>query len=71
MNWTFFAGLLLVNTLIAIFMAILLSRKRAAPGSQAMMMMFVSLAIWTLGYAMIIPRRCLPRWHGSKSRTSI
>ena len=54
MNWTLFAGLLLFNTLIAVFMAILLSRKRAAPGSQAMMMMFVSLAIWTLGYAMII-----------------
>ena len=35
-------------------MAILLSRKRVAPGSQAMMMMFVSLAIWTLGYAMIM-----------------
>ena len=53
MNWTVFAGVLLVNTLIAISMAILLSRKRAAPGSQAMMMMFVGLAVWTLGYAMI------------------
>jgi diguanylate cyclase (GGDEF)-like protein len=54
MNWTIFTGLLLVNTLIAISMAILLSRKRTAPGSRAMMMMFVSLAIWTLGYAMIM-----------------
>jgi diguanylate cyclase (GGDEF)-like protein len=53
MNWTIFAGVLLVNTLIAISMAILLSRKRAAPGSQAMMMMFVALAAWTLCYAMI------------------
>ena len=29
MNWTVFAGILLINTLIAISMAILLSRKRA------------------------------------------
>jgi len=60
MNWSIFAGVLLLNTLIAISMAVLLGRKRAAPGSQAMMLLFVCLAVWTLGYAMITLATALP-----------
>lgn len=54
MTWTIFAWILIFNTIAAASLAwVLRSRKIHKPGSQMMMWMFISLSIWTFGYAMI------------------
>lgn len=54
MNWPAFAAILLVNTTLALGMAVLLGRGRRAPGTRAMTLTFIALAVWSFGYAMII-----------------
>ena len=52
-NWTYFSLLLFANTLVAVFLAFLLSRKYPAPGRNSMIWMLIMLAVWTFCYAMI------------------
>ena len=52
-QWAFFVVILIVNAVVAITVAILLRRKHAAPGRDAMIWMLAGLAIWAICYAMI------------------
>ncbi len=54
MAWTFFAWILLFNTLIALYIAWgLKSRNIRKSGSEVLVWMFIALAVWTFSYAMI------------------
>ena len=52
-GWILFAIVLVMNALIAFFLAILLRRRYHAPGRDSMIWMLVMLAIWAFSYAMI------------------
>jgi diguanylate cyclase (GGDEF)-like protein len=52
-RWILFALVLVTNAFLALFLAILLRRKPAAPGRTSMIWMLVMLAVWAFGYAMI------------------
>jgi diguanylate cyclase (GGDEF)-like protein/PAS domain S-box-containing protein len=52
-RWILFALVLVTNTLLALFLAVLLSRKPNASGRTPMMWMLVLLAVWAFCYAMI------------------
>lgn len=51
--WLFFTSLLIVNSAVALAIAAMLSRRRAAPGLRAMTLLLVALAFWAFSYAMI------------------
>jgi diguanylate cyclase (GGDEF)-like protein/PAS domain S-box-containing protein len=52
-QWIIFASLLLLNTVVAIVVAIMLARRPVAPGLRSLTYMLGTLAIWNFGYAMI------------------
>lgn len=52
-RWILFALVLVTNTLLALFLAVLLYRKLPAPGRNAMIWMLAMLSLWTFCYAMI------------------
>jgi len=52
-SWILFALVLVTNALLALFLAVLLRRKYAAPGRNSMIWMLVMLAVWAFCYAMI------------------
>jgi diguanylate cyclase (GGDEF)-like protein/PAS domain S-box-containing protein len=52
-NWIIFALVLVTNALLVLTLAILLRRKYAAPGRNAMIWMLLMLAVWAFSYAMI------------------
>lgn len=52
-QWTLFVFILILNALLAGAIAIILKRRRPAPGRLSMMWMLVGLAVWAFGYAMI------------------
>jgi len=52
-QWTIFVIILILNAVLASIIAILLGRKHAAPGRNAMIWMLAGLAVWAFGYAMI------------------
>jgi len=52
-QWVLFGGILMLNTTAALMLALLVSRRRTAPGSSQAAWMFLSLALWTFAYAMI------------------
>ncbi|NOY99731.1 MAG: diguanylate cyclase [Chloroflexi bacterium] len=53
LQWIAFAGVLILNTLAALSITARMARRRRAPGSRTIAWMFVALAVWTFGYAMI------------------
>lgn len=52
-QWIIFASILIINTVVAIVVAIMLARRQAAPGLRSLTYMLGTLAIWNFGYAMI------------------
>ena len=52
-DWILFAIVLVTNALLALFLAVLLRRKYAAPGRNSMIWMLIMLAVWAFCYAMI------------------
>ncbi len=51
--WLVFASVLLVNTVVAVVIAILLTRRPQAPGRNSIIAMLFFLAVWSFAYAMI------------------
>lgn len=52
-QWTLFVIVLILNAALAAAIAILLNRRHAAPGRDALIWMLFGLAVWAFGYAMI------------------
>ena len=52
-QWIVFAIILILNTVAAVLIAILLSRKQNSPGRNAMIWMLAGLAVWAFAYAFI------------------
>lgn len=52
-GWILFAIVLVMNALVAFFLAILLRRRYPAPGRNSMIWMLIMLAVWAFFYAMI------------------
>ena len=52
-QWIIFASILLLNTVVAIVVAVMLARRPSAPGLRSLTYMLGTLAIWNFGYAMI------------------
>ncbi|HSG45516.1 MAG TPA: diguanylate cyclase [Anaerolineales bacterium] len=52
-GWILFALVLVINALLALFLAVLLRRRYPAPGRNSMIWMLVMLAVWAFSYAMI------------------
>ena len=52
-QWIIFVSILLLNTVAAILIAAVLSRRPRAPGLLSLVFMLVMLAVWNFGYAMI------------------
>lgn len=52
-RWILFTVVLVANALLALFLALLLRRRHAAPGRDIMIWMLVMLAVWAFCYAMI------------------
>lgn len=52
-QWIIFASILLLNTVVAVVVAIMLARRPAASGLRSLTYMLAMLAIWNFGYAMI------------------
>ncbi|HET9906057.1 MAG TPA: histidine kinase N-terminal 7TM domain-containing protein [Anaerolineales bacterium] len=52
-QWLAFATVLILNAVIALLIAVLLSRRLATPGRNAMICMLIGLAVWAFCYAMI------------------
>lgn len=52
-QWLAFATVLILNAVVALLIAVLLSRRLPAPGRNAMLWMLVGLSIWAFCYAMI------------------
>lgn len=52
-QWIIFASILILNTVVAIVVAIMLARRQPAPGLRSLTYMLCTLAIWNFGYAMI------------------
>lgn len=52
-QWIIFASVLIINTVVAIVVAIMLARRQAAPGLRSLTYMLGTLAVWNFGYAMI------------------
>ena len=52
-QWLAFATVLLLNAVIALLIAVLLSRRLPTPGRTAMIYMLIGLAVWAFCYAMI------------------
>jgi diguanylate cyclase (GGDEF)-like protein/PAS domain S-box-containing protein len=52
-QWTLFVIVLILNAVLAAAIAILLNRRHAAPGRDALIWMLFGLAVWAFGYAMI------------------
>ncbi|HMR99518.1 MAG TPA: diguanylate cyclase [Anaerolineales bacterium] len=53
LEWIIFASILLINSLAALFIAALLTRRPHAPGRRSLLVMLVMLAVWNFSYAMI------------------
>jgi diguanylate cyclase (GGDEF)-like protein/PAS domain S-box-containing protein len=51
-QWILFAGVLILNAIIAITIVVLLGFKIHAPGRNAMIWMLTALAVWAICYAM-------------------
>jgi len=52
-QWLAFATVLILNAVIALLIAVLLSRRLPTPGRNAMIWMLIGLASWAFCYAMI------------------
>jgi diguanylate cyclase (GGDEF)-like protein/PAS domain S-box-containing protein len=52
-QWLAFATVLILNAVVALLIAVLLSRRLPAPGRNAMLCMLSGLAVWAFCYAMI------------------
>lgn len=52
-SWILFAIVLVTNALLALFLAVRLRTKYAAPGRNSMIWMLLMLAVWSFCYAMI------------------
>jgi len=52
-QWLAFATVLFLNAVIALLIAVLLSRRLPTPGRNAMIWMLIGLAVWAFSYAMI------------------
>ncbi|MCI0609429.1 MAG: diguanylate cyclase [Anaerolineae bacterium] len=52
-QWLAFATVLVLNAVVALLIAVLLSRRLPTPGRTAMIWMLIGLAIWAFCYAMI------------------
>ena len=52
-QWNAFAVVLILNAVIAVSVAFLLSRRQSVPGRNAMIWMLAGLAVWAFAYAMI------------------
>jgi diguanylate cyclase (GGDEF)-like protein/PAS domain S-box-containing protein len=53
LEWIVFASILLANSLAAMFIAALLTRRPRAPGRMSLLAMLVMLAVWNFSYALI------------------
>src|SRR5258706_16325139 len=53
MQWILFGAILIINALIALVIASLLAWRYEASGRVAMILMLLSLAVWSFAYAMI------------------
>ena len=51
-QWTLFVIVLISNAILAAAIAVLLKRRRPAPGRDSMIWMLAGLAVWAFGYAM-------------------
>jgi diguanylate cyclase (GGDEF)-like protein/PAS domain S-box-containing protein len=51
-RWIVFAGVLFLNTIMALNLAFRIARKRSAPGCISAVYMFIALAIWAFSYGM-------------------
>jgi diguanylate cyclase (GGDEF)-like protein/PAS domain S-box-containing protein len=51
--WLIFSSILIFNAVVALVIAFILTRRPRKPGIQPLTLMFVSLAVWSFGYAMI------------------
>lgn len=52
-QWFVFAGILIVNAMAALAIAVILARRPARPGIHALTCMLVGLGLWSFSYAMI------------------
>jgi len=52
-QWIVFASILLINTVAALWIAILLMRRPGAPGLKSLVVMLFMLALWSFSYALI------------------
>lgn len=52
-KWIAFGGVLVINTIFALSVAVFLARKFEVPGRNSLVSVLVSLAIWSFAYAMI------------------
>jgi diguanylate cyclase (GGDEF)-like protein/PAS domain S-box-containing protein len=52
-QWLAFATVLILNAVVALLIAVFLSRRLPAPGRNAMLWMLLGLAVWAFCYAMI------------------
>jgi diguanylate cyclase (GGDEF)-like protein/PAS domain S-box-containing protein len=53
LQWIIFASVLIINAVIAVTIAALLSRKRTVPGLTSMRWLLIALAVWAFCYGMI------------------
>ena len=52
-QWLAFAAVLILNAMIALLIAVMLSRRILTPGRNAMIWMLIGLAVWAFCYAMV------------------
>ncbi len=52
-KWIIFGVILFINTIFAISITIFIARKFVVPGRNALILVLISLAIWSFAYAMI------------------
>ena len=52
-SWSIFAGILIFNAITALAIAFILTRRPQKNGIKPLTLMFISLAFWSFGYAMI------------------
>lgn len=59
-QWAIFAVILILNAIAAVVLAVMVLRRRNAPGGMTAAVMFFALSVWTLAYAMITISNDMP-----------